>query len=71
MIGADEFVLYERRSPPGGRRRRVGDEAVIWVGRSRLVGRITYVDRLEGWLTAWVRVPMLDVPLPGLTSLVS
>lgn len=76
MIGFDEFELYLLRRPDHVGRRAVirrGDRAAVRIGHSRLVGRITHVDHSLDLTMIWVRVPMVDVPLPdpGLTSLAS
>jgi hypothetical protein len=64
VIDADTVMLTEHvpASPVG--RRRHGDVVVVWVGASRLTGRVIYVDRVHDWSVVWVRVPMIIVPLP-------
>ena len=65
MIEIDTFVLHEHMPTATARRCRHGDTVVIWVGTSRLTGRVTYVDRVRDWIVVWVRVPVVDIPLPA------
>jgi len=68
VIAVNEFALHlTRRAGSSARRVAVGQEARVRVGRSRLVGRISYVAATfgdEAFVTVWVRVPMVDVALP-------
>lgn len=70
MIGEDEHVLYlTRRTESSVRRVRVGEVAHVVIGRSRLRGEVVYVATEQqcaspDHVTLWVRVPVIDCPLP-------